>query len=107
VTIEADSAVSATVTADPPSEGGGTGGGGGSPPPPIETKCVVPKLAKKSLSKAKSALKAAHCALGKVTKPKKAKGALVVKSSKPGAGATLPENGKVNLKLGPKQQKKK
>jgi hypothetical protein len=77
------------------------------PTPPAETKCVVPKLAKKSLGQAKSALKAAHCALGKVSKPKKAKGALVVKSSKPGAGTSLAAGAKVGLKLGPKPKKKK
>ena len=70
------------------------------------TLCVVPKVKGLSLSKAKSALTKAHCKAGKVTKPKKAKGALVVKSSKPGAGASLPVNSKVNLKLGPKPKKK-
>jgi hypothetical protein len=68
---------------------------------------VVPKLAKKTLGQAKSALKKAHCKLGKVTKPRKAKGALVVKSSSPGAGKKLAENAKVNVKLGPKPKKGK
>jgi hypothetical protein len=77
------------------------------PPPPAEVRCVVPKLAKKTLGQAKSALRAAHCALGKVTKPKKKGGALVVKSSKPGAGTSLAANAKVNLKLAPKPKKKK
>jgi len=106
VTINADTTVTATFNANakeetkkeevkPP------------PPPPAEEKCVVPKLAKKTLGQAKSALKAAHCALGKVTKPKKKKGALVVKSSSPAAGKTLAAGAKVNLKLGPKPKKKK
>jgi hypothetical protein len=77
------------------------------PTPPAQVKCVVPKLAKKTLGQAKSALKAAHCALGKVSKPKKAKGALVVKSSKPAAGTSLAAGAKVGLKLGPKPKKKK
>ncbi len=109
-TIEADTTVTATFTANPapPAETCATNPSlCPPPPPPAEDKCVVPKLAKKTLGQAKSALAAAHCALGKVTKPKKAKGALVVKSSSPGAGATLPAGGKVDLKLGPKPKKKK
>ncbi len=85
------------------------------PPPPPTKVCVVPKLAGKTLKQAKKALKAADCKLGTVTKPKppkgkKAKGkkqpVLVVKKSTPRQGAK-PANGKVNLKLGPKPQKKK
>jgi hypothetical protein len=73
------------------------------PPPPLEEKCVVPKLANKSLGKAKSALKSAHCVLGKVTKPKQSKGPLVVRSSSPGVGKTPYADGKVDLKLGLKK----
>jgi beta-lactam-binding protein with PASTA domain len=73
--------------------------------------CIVPKLKGKTPGQAKSAIKAAHCTLGKVTKPKAKKGKklgpLVVKSSKPGAGTVLAEGSKVNLKLGPKPKKKK
>jgi IPT/TIG domain-containing protein/PASTA domain-containing protein/List-Bact-rpt repeat protein len=76
------------------------------PAPTPPSTCLVPKLAAKSLGQAKSALKAAHCALGKVTKPKKSKGALVVKSTSPGAGKVLADGSKVNLKLGPKPKKK-
>ncbi len=108
VTINADTTVTATFTANPkPEETCATNASlCPSPPPPAETKCVVPRLAKKTLGQAKSALKAAHCALGKVTKPKK-KGALVVKSSKPGVGTILADGAKVALKLGPKPKKKK
>jgi hypothetical protein len=108
VTIEEDTAVTATFTATPkPEETCATNASlcPPPPPPPAETKCIVPKLAKKTLGQAKSALRAAHCALGKVTKPKK-KGALVVKSSKPGAGTTLAAGAKVALKLGLKPKKK-
>ena len=77
-----------------------SGGSASAPPPPS---CVVPKLKGKSPRKARSALRAAHCALGKVRKPKAKKGhklgPLVVKSSSPAAGATLPAGGKVDLKL--------
>jgi hypothetical protein len=66
--------------------------------------CTVPKLAGKTLPRAKAALKDAGCALGKVTRPKARKGhkrgPLVVKSSKAGAGMTLPFGSEVNLKLG-------
>jgi hypothetical protein len=75
------------------------------------TKCVVPKLKGKSLSKAKGLLKAAHCKLGKVTKPKPRKrhklGKLVVKSSSPKAGSKRPAGTKVSLKLGPAPKKHK
>jgi hypothetical protein len=92
LTIEADTAVTATFDANPPPD------------------CVVPKLVGKSLAAAKAALRAAHCALGKVTKPRARKGkrlgALVVKSSQPAAGRVLAENSKVNLRLGPKPKKR-
>jgi hypothetical protein len=55
-------------------------------------------------------VRAAHCAPGKVTKPKARKGKrlgpLVVKSSQPAAGRVLAENSKVDLRLGPKPKKK-
>jgi hypothetical protein len=73
------------------------------PPPPSSTPCVVPKLVGKKLGRAKSALKRADCKLGKVQRPKhskgKRRGALVVKSSNPGAGAS-PVDGRVDLWLG-------
>lgn len=75
------------------------------PPPPPPPVCTVPKLTGKTLARAKVALAAANCKLGKVTravpKRKGRRGALVVKSSNPPAGAN-PANGKVHLKLGPK-----
>jgi transposase-like protein len=68
--------------------------------------CVVPKLAGKTPARAKSALKAAGCSVGKVTKPKARKGKklgrLVVIASKPSMGRTLPAGSKVGLRLGPK-----
>ncbi len=73
-------------------------------PPPA---CIVPKLAGKTLARAKAALAAANCKLGTVSRPNRRKGkrrALVVKSSNPGPGAS-PANGKVHLKLGPKPRK--
>lgn len=73
-------------------------------------KCVVPKLAGKTLTQATRALKAAHCKLGKVTKPKKKKGKplppLVVKSSTPKAGSIHANGAKVNLTLKPKPRKR-
>jgi hypothetical protein len=77
-------------------------------PPP---QCVVPKLKGLSLAKAKSALTNAHCKTGEVSKPKAKKGkkqpALVVKSSRPGAGASLAADSKVDLKLGSSSKGKK
>jgi hypothetical protein len=101
VTLNADTAVTATFDKKPPTEESESSG----------VSCVVPKLRGVAFGKAKSALKSAHCTLGKVTKLKakkgKKRGPLVVKSSKPGAGMVLPENSKVDLKLGPKPKKKK
>ncbi len=71
--------------------------------------CTIPKLAGKTLGQATSALRAAGCTLGKVTKPKAKKGhkppPLVVKSSTPAVGAK-PASGKVDLTLGPKPKPK-
>jgi Divergent InlB B-repeat domain/PASTA domain len=69
----------------------------GSAPP--QASCHVPKLKGKSLAKARRALGAAHCSLGKVRKPKGAKGKLVVRSSSPPAGSVRPAGAKVSLRL--------
>jgi subtilisin family serine protease len=76
------------------------------PPAPV---CKVPKLAGETLGQATAALKAAHCTLGKVKKPKAKKGhrlgPLAVKSTNPAPGSL--SSGKVNLTLGPKPKPKK
>jgi hypothetical protein len=73
-------------------------------------RCVVPRLKGKTLSQAKTALKKAHCKLGKVHKPKKPKHRklrkLVVKSSSPGAGKIRPAGTKVTLTLAEVPKKK-
>jgi hypothetical protein len=69
-----------------------------SPPAPPSSGCVVPKLAGKSLAKAKAKLAAAHCSLGKVLRPKRGRG-LVVRSSSPAAGSTLAAGAKVGVRL--------
>jgi hypothetical protein len=58
--------------------------------------CVVPKLKGKKLKAAKSALKHAHCGLGKVKGPKT--GEVKRQSRKP--GKTLPAGTKIAMKLG-------
>jgi subtilisin family serine protease len=77
------------------------------PPKPA---CKVPSLAGKSLGQAKAKLAAAHCTLGKVTKPKAKRGhklsSLVVRSSNPAPGSSS-SSGKVDLTLGPKPKPKK
>jgi subtilisin family serine protease len=84
---------------------------GGDDPLTPALSCTVPKLKGKSLAKAKAALAAAHCKLGKVTKPKKRKGRklpkLVVRSSKPAAGTVLAAESKVAVKLAPKPKPKR
>ncbi len=71
-------------------------------PSPPEAKCHVPKLRGKSLAKARRALSAAHCSVGRVKKPK-GKGKLIVASSKPGAGTVRPAGSRVSLKLARKR----
>jgi thermitase len=82
---------------------------GASMEPPPTVVCRVPKLAGKTLAQAKSALAAAGCVLGKVTKPKPRHGRrpppLVVKSSSPAAGSGT-GSGVVGLTLGPKPKKR-
>jgi subtilisin family serine protease len=66
-------------------------------------RCVVPRLAGLSLARARTALSSAHCALGRVTKPRARRGRrlprLVVKSSRPGVGASGAEGMQVALTL--------
>jgi subtilisin family serine protease len=63
--------------------------------------CKVPRLKGKSLRRAKRALRAAHCKLGRVKKPRGARaGRLVVTKSKPRAGALRADGTKVRLTLG-------
>jgi PASTA domain len=71
--------------------------------------CTVPKLAGMKLGRAKTALREAHCSVGKVFKPKHTKGkrrsGLVVKSSTPPEGTSLTAGSAVNLKVGHKHRK--
>jgi hypothetical protein len=60
--------------------------------------CVVPNLKGKTLNAAKTALKAAHCGLGKVTPKGQTTG--TVKTQNPGAGKVLPAGSKVKVTLG-------
>lgn len=76
------------------------------PAPPIvrtAQACVVPRLKGKTLRQAKAALRRAHCVLGRVTKPRARRGRslppLVVRSSRPGAGAVRAGGAKVALTL--------
>lgn len=110
VTINADTAVTATFTAKPKEECATNPALCPPPPPPTPVQCVVSKVKGLSLSQAKSALTKAHCKVGKVTKPKARKGKklgpLVVKSSSPAAGAVRADGTKVSLTLAPKPKKK-
>lgn len=76
------------------------------PIPPVAraaSTCRVPRLKGLSLRRAKSALRSAHCALGRVAKPRARRGRrlppLVVKSSRPRAGAVLTAGARVALTL--------
>jgi len=62
--------------------------------------CVVPKVKGKKLAAAKSAIKRAHCSVGKVTKAFSArvkKGRVI--SQKPSPGKKLAAGSKVKLKV--------
>ncbi len=64
--------------------------------------CKVPKLAGKSLRRARRALRRARCRLGAVRRPRALRRAhgLVVRSSRPGAGALRADGASVAVKLG-------
>lgn len=73
-------------------------------------KCIVPKLAGKTLARARAALQAAHCSVGNVQRRSghqkgKRFRRFVVTSSTPPAGTTLPAGSSVNLRLGRKPHK--
>lgn len=70
------------------------------PPPPSQS-CTVPKLIGKTLKEAQRKLAKAHCALGKVTRQKGAKGrtAKVFRQS-PKPGQVLASGAKVKVSLG-------
>jgi subtilisin family serine protease len=96
-----------TVTMPPPEAGT-------SAPPPSPgsdaLSCTVPKLAGKTLARARSALAASGCKLGKVIRPRARRGleqtALVVRSSTPRAG-TAAAGAVVAVTLGPKPKRRR
>jgi uncharacterized repeat protein (TIGR02543 family) len=62
--------------------------------------CVVPKVKGNALSRAETLIRAAHCAVGNVTRPPHSKGKkLIVGSTKPGAGTRHPAGTKVAIAL--------
>jgi PKD domain len=68
-----------------------------------KTRCVVPNIKGKTLSRARTLLTRAHCRLGQVHKPKHHKHRkLVVSKTSPGAGQTRPAGTKVAVTLKPK-----
>lgn len=100
--------LSAVLTYAPPTAGGGGGGGGSGTPAPV-TECVVPKLRNLTVTKARAALTAAHCALGKVTRvrDRRIKRGRVVSQAVPATwrrdvGAKVP----VKVSLGPPRKKR-
>lgn len=70
------------------------------PPPTPKPSCKVPKLAGHSVGAARRLLSRAHCALGRVSKPRRARGPLVVLTQSPRSGLTRVGGTKVNVKLG-------
>jgi len=88
---------------------GSPGGATSAPPNRRRPRCTVPGLKGKTLSQAKRLLSHAHCALGKVHKPKARKGhklgKLIVSSQSLKAGSSRPAGTKVNVQLGPVPQR--
>jgi subtilisin family serine protease len=72
--------------------------------------CKVPRLKGKSLRRARRALRAAHCELGRVKRPRARRGRrlgrLVVKATKPRAGAIRPAGMRVRVTLGRKPRRR-
>lgn len=69
-------------------------------PPPPPPHCVVPRLKGKTLTRAKALLKAAHCALGKVTRPRhRTHHKLLVSKQSPAAGRKLSSGARVAVTL--------
>jgi hypothetical protein len=68
-------------------------------PKPAVVRCVVPALRGKSTARATRLLAAAHCALGKVTKPRHAHGRLVVAGQQPAAASLHAAGARVSIRL--------
>lgn len=62
-------------------------------------RCVVPSLKGRSLADARTSLSRAHCALGKVSRPRARRGALLVSSQSPAAGKTLAAGALILIRL--------
>lgn len=77
------------------------GGGTGSGPSPDSSKCVVPNVKKKALSRAKRSIRAASCRVGRVKKKKsRRRNRGRVLSQQPRARTVLPQGSKVTLVIG-------
>jgi serine protease AprX len=77
------------------------------PPPPAPVKCKVPNVKGKTVPKARAALKARRCRLGKVTKAfsgKVKKGRVITQTKRP--GRALPRNTAVGVKVSKGARKK-
>jgi hypothetical protein len=77
-------------------------GRGGPCKPPLT--CLVPRLKGKTLKQARSALSRAHCALGKVKRPKQRRRLVVSRQSRR-PGSKLPPGTKVSITLAPKRKR--
>jgi hypothetical protein len=102
-TLPAVAAASTTMTAPPAPPAPPLPPGAAVPKP---RRCVVPHLSGKTLAAARTLLAKAHCALGKVTKPKKATGTLIVASQSPAPDRFLAAGAKVAVRLAVKPKPK-
>jgi virginiamycin B lyase len=79
--------------------------GPSSQPPPAATtaKCVVPKVARKSLTAAEKLIKRAGCAIGRITRPRARRGkklrTLIVRHTNPAAGKSVAKGTRIAILL--------
>ncbi len=95
---------SATISGDPTNVDPNLANNKASASGTVLPQCIVPKLKGHTLSKAKKLLSQAHCALGKVTKPKHHKGKLLVASQSPAAGSVETAGTPVAITLAQKKK---
>jgi hypothetical protein len=76
-------------------------------PPPVQVvplrvaHCIVPSLKRHSLNAARRSLRHAHCTLGRVERPRHARGPLVVTHQRVRRGTTLHDGAAIAVVLGP------
>ncbi len=71
---------------------------------PVST-CTLPSLKGDTLSTARRVVARAHCRLGRVSRPHRYRGALIVTGQSPGRGRKLADGTAVSVRLGPSRRR--